>query len=130
MASSLLNRSFSDFVLVRSLGLERNALNHAILKGGADGAWSRLEKGLVSMEEFYRLMDKGSGRVAGHYSFDAFFNSFLAEFEDHDLPTASGKEFMRYVSRYIRVRSNMVDAIQRLRESGRFKVVALTNNWK
>jgi len=91
----------------RRLGLPPNTLNLHIVRRGAEGAWSRLERGELRLDEFCEAFDAELAE-AGIY-----------------LSTA---ELMSEVARYSKVRPNMVGAIRRLRELG-FKVAALTNNW-
>lgn len=91
----------------RELGFARNAINHVVVGAGPGGAWSRLERGELLLEEFYGLFEAECG-TAG-LAIDA-------------------REVMRRVADIARPRPAMLDAIARLRAAG-FRVGALTNNW-
>src|SRR5690606_26816291 len=71
------------------------------------GAWSRLERGELRLEEFYVAFDEDC-RAAG--------------------PAFSSREMMRRIAESGAPRPQMLAAIRRLREHG-LKVAALTNNW-
>ncbi len=91
----------------REHGIEHNAINHMIVDRGEDGAWSRLERGELSLDEFY------------------------APFEDdcraHGLDV-DARRMMDYIAEAGVARPQMLDAIRRIRERG-LGVAALTNNW-
>lgn len=89
------------------LGLPDNFLNHHIVKAGHDGAWSRMERGELKLEEFFEVFD--------------------AELAAAGVRISSA-ELMAEVAEAGGVRPVMLEAIRRLRTLG-FKVAALTNNW-
>ncbi len=91
----------------RELGLERNAVNHAVVRSGPAGAWSRLERGELELEDFYPLFEADC-RALG-VAIDA-------------------REMMRRVAEVAVPRPAMLEAIRRLRTGG-LRVAALTNNW-
>jgi epoxide hydrolase-like predicted phosphatase len=91
----------------RELGLEPNAVNHAVVRSGPAGAWSRLERGELGLEEFYPLFEADC-RALG-VAIDA-------------------REMMRRVAEITVPRPAMLEAIRRLRTGG-LRVAALTNNW-
>jgi epoxide hydrolase-like predicted phosphatase len=91
----------------RELGLARNAVNHVVVRSGPTGAWSRLERGELGLEEFYPLFEADCGA--------------------HEV-VIDAREMMRRVAEIAVPRPAMLDAIRRLR-SGGLKVAALTNNW-
>jgi putative hydrolase of the HAD superfamily len=91
----------------RELGLPANVVNRVVVAAGPRGAWSRLERGELGLEEFYPLFeaDCGSAGVA-----------------------IDAREMMRRVAEITVPRPAMLAAIARLRAAG-LKVAALTNNW-
>ncbi|MAI77940.1 MAG: hypothetical protein CL917_03290 [Deltaproteobacteria bacterium] len=91
----------------RELGLPKNFVNHVVANTAPHGAWSRLERGEISMETFYTDFEKDCAEAG---------------------PTFSAREMMRRMSEVTQPRANMLQAIGRIRESG-LKVAALTNNW-
>jgi putative hydrolase of the HAD superfamily len=89
------------------LGLARNAVNRVVVTSGPTGAWSRLERGELGLEEFYPRFEADC--AAAGIVIDA-------------------REMMRRVAEIAVPRPAMLEAIRRLRAAGR-KVAALTNNW-
>jgi epoxide hydrolase-like predicted phosphatase len=88
--------------------ISSGSINRVIGNTGLEGAWSRLECGSITMAQFH------------------------SEFED-DCRAAgvsiSSKNLMRKISEVTKPRSEMLEAIRRLRSSP-LQVAALTNNWK
>jgi epoxide hydrolase-like predicted phosphatase len=91
----------------RELGLATNAVNHAVVRSGPTGAWSRLERGELGLEEFYPLFE------ADCRALDAAIDA---------------REMMRRVAEIAVPRPAMLEAIRKLRAGG-LRVAALTNNW-
>jgi putative hydrolase of the HAD superfamily len=91
----------------RELGLEANAVNHAVVRSGPAGAWSRLERGELGLEDFYPL--------------------FEADCRALDV-AIDAREMMRRVAEIAVPRPAMLEAIRRLRAGG-LRLAALTNNW-
>jgi epoxide hydrolase-like predicted phosphatase len=91
----------------RELGLATNAVNHAVVRSGPTGAWSRLERGELGLEEFYPL--------------------FEADCRALDV-AIDAREMMRRVAEIAVPRPAMLEAIRNLRAGG-LRVAALTNNW-
>jgi epoxide hydrolase-like predicted phosphatase len=91
----------------RELGLEPNAVNHTVVRSGPTGAWSRLERGELELEEFYPLFESDC-RTLG--------------------VVIDAREMMRRVAEIAVPRPAMLEAIRRLRAGG-LRVAALTNNW-
>jgi putative hydrolase of the HAD superfamily len=91
----------------QELGLAANTVNRGIVGAGAAGAWARLERGELTMREFYAAFDREMAGLG------------LA---------VSGQTLMERIAARTAVRPAAVEAIRRLRASGR-KVAALTNNW-
>jgi putative hydrolase of the HAD superfamily len=91
----------------RDLGLPANTLNRAIVAAGSGGAWARLERGELSMSEF--------------------FEAFDAELLGGEV-RISAKALMAKVADNTQLRPAMLAAIRTIRGAG-LKVAALTNNW-
>ena len=89
------------------LGLPLNAVNRVVASTAPGGAWSRLERGEISMEQFYTDFEADC-QAAGH--------------------TLSAREMMTRMGAAAQPRPIMLNAIGRLREHG-FLTAALTNNW-
>jgi len=91
----------------REHGLPTNAINHAVVASGDAGAWSRLERGELTLE--------------------AWCAPFEADCRAHGV-AVDGKRLMQYIAQAGRERPQMLRAIARLRAQG-LRVGALTNNW-
>ena len=91
----------------KELGLPHNAVNRVVASTAPGGAWSRLERGEIPMEQFYTDFEADC-RTAGH--------------------TLSAREMMTRMGAAAQPRPIMLNAIGRLRENG-FLTAALTNNW-
>ncbi len=87
--------------------IAHNAINHAIVAAGESGAWSRLERGELPVEEFFAPFEADC-RAAG--------------FE------VDGRRMMEYIALAGNPRPRMLTAISRIRARG-LRVAALTNNW-
>ena len=91
----------------RELGLAPHTLNKAIVAAGTGGAWARLERGELTMQEFCVAFDRENAAIG---------------------ITVSSATLMARVAEHSAVRPNVVHAIRMLRGHG-LKVAALTNNW-
>jgi putative hydrolase of the HAD superfamily len=91
----------------RDHGLPPNAINRAVVGSGEGGAWSRLERGELTVE--------------------AWCAPFESDCRAHGL-TVSAPRLMQYIAEAGRERPIMLRAVSRLREHG-LRVAALTNNW-
>ena len=91
----------------RELGLERHAVNRVVVSTGHPGAWSRLERGELGLEEFDPAFEADC--TAAGFTIDA-------------------REMMRRIALATEPRPVMLEAIRRLRAAG-LRVAALTNNW-
>jgi len=91
----------------RELGLPVNAINRVAAHTAPHGAWSRLERGELSMEAFYPAFEADCA-AAGH--------------------TISARDMMARMSEAAVPRESMLRAIERIREAG-LLTAALTNNW-
>jgi len=90
-------------------GLEHNFLNRMIVRNGENSAWSKLERGLLSLDE-------------------SFFQAFDLEIAQAGAEKFSSKVLMSEVANSMGVNQCMINAINSLRKN-KFKVAALTNNW-
>lgn len=91
----------------RDHDLPAQAINRAIRASGDTGAWSRLERGELSLE--------------------GFLEPFEADCRTGGIEV-SGSTLMRYIAEASAPRPAMVDAIRRIRARG-LRAGALTNNW-
>ena len=89
------------------LGIPPHTVNRNIVAAGHTGAWSRLERGELTMIEFYAAFDEEMAARGLH---------------------VSGAAIMQRLADSTAIRPAAVSAIRKLRASG-FKVAALTNNW-
>lgn len=95
--------------LEKQHGLEHNFLNRMIVRNGEESAWSKLERGLFSLD-------------------DVFFQAFDKEIANAGAKHFSSKALMAEVSNSMGINQCMLDAIAALKNN-QFKVAALTNNW-
>jgi len=91
----------------RDHGLPANAINRAVVASGDMGAWSRLERGELTL--------------------DAWCAPFEADCRAHGV-AVDGKRLMEYIAEAGRERPQMLRAVAHLRQHG-LRVGALTNNW-
>lgn len=91
----------------RDHGLAHNSINHSIVDSGEDGAWSRLERGELGMDEF--------------------FEPFEADCAAHGL-RVDARRMMEYIAEAGVARPQMLAAIRCIQKQG-LAVAALTNNW-
>jgi putative hydrolase of the HAD superfamily len=91
----------------RDHGLPPNAINRAVVGSGERGAWSRLERGELTVE--------------------AWCAPFEHDCRAHGL-TVNAARLMEYIAEAHRERPIMLRAVTRLRDRG-LRVGALTNNW-
>ena len=91
----------------RELGLPVHTLNRAIVAAGSSGAWAKLERGELSMREF--------------------FTAFDAELAAAEVQI-SAETLMAKIAENTQLRPAMLTAIRTIRAAG-LKVAALTNNW-
>ena len=91
----------------REVGLPAGFVNRVVAGGGPSGAWSRLERGELAMEEFYSAFEADCERAGGHIDARGLFERIA----EQSVP-----------------RPAMIEAIRRIREHG-LSAGALTNNW-
>ncbi|KAJ3244311.1 hypothetical protein HDU78_011146 [Chytriomyces hyalinus] len=117
----------------REKGLPANYLNVAIQARGQLGAFQRFERGEITLDEFAPLftaeLNDTANNGAAYARFARKKGSTLAPpVSSHSSPFLDGLELLhRILSTSVDMR--MVDAIRRLKSSGRFKLAALTNNF-
>jgi len=88
-------------------GLPVNVIGKVVIAAGADGAWAKLERGELSMQDFCTAFD--------------------AELAAAGAPLST-YELMSELSAATVVRPRMIEAVRGCRRHG-LKVAALTNNW-
>jgi putative hydrolase of the HAD superfamily len=91
----------------RDHGIEHNAINHSIVEIGESGAWSRLERGELILDDFY--------------------TPFEDDCRGRGIPL-DARRMMEYIAEAGVARPQMLEAIRRIRARG-LSVAALTNNW-
>ena len=89
------------------LGLPAGSVNRVVIGTGPGGAWSRLERGELTLEPFYEAFDREC-TTAGC--------------------TLSARTLMERVAGATAPRPAMLEAIRRIRERGLI-AAAITNNW-
>ena len=98
------------FQLERRLGLKENSINKTILAGGYTGAFARLERGELTIEDF-------------QVEFAREFSEFNGQsFDVSKLMVAFGESMAEPLP-------YMIDAVQCIRAEG-LRTALLTNNWK
>jgi putative hydrolase of the HAD superfamily len=88
-------------------GIPSGRINRIVVDSGRDGAWSRLERGEMPMQEFYPAFERDC-EAAG--------------------VTLSARVLMDEIGAAAQPRPMMIRAVARIR-SGGFGTAALTNNW-
>jgi epoxide hydrolase-like predicted phosphatase len=91
----------------KELGLEPGALGRAVNAAGEGGAWSRLERGELPIDQFFAAFDAEMAAAGA---------------------SISATLLMERVALASEIRPRMVQAIRRLRALG-VRTAALTNNW-
>jgi epoxide hydrolase-like predicted phosphatase len=91
----------------RDHGLPAGAVNRAVVESGDRGAWSRLERGELTVE--------------------AFLSPFEADCRACGVEL-SGERLMAYIAEAGVPRPQMIEAVRRIRARG-LRAAALTNNW-
>jgi len=91
----------------RIAGLPTGSVRGVIARSSQGGAWAALERGELTMSEFCTALD--------------------AEAEAEGV-TIDASEIMAMIGRGVGARTEMIDAITRIREHG-LLTAALTNNW-
>lgn len=109
-------------------GIPANYINVAIVKTGEKGAWERLERGELSLAEFYPLF----GSELSHPNHLDSYRKFLLS-KQRPIPplqpvTIDGEALFKSMMAVSVPNPHMIYAIRALKRAG-LKVSALTNNW-
>jgi putative hydrolase of the HAD superfamily len=91
----------------REHGIALGAINRVVATTGAEGSWARLERGELSMDEFYPRFDRDCAAAGVRISARALMAAMAAA----AVP-----------------RPAMLEAIRRIRAGG-LRAAAVTNNW-
>ena len=91
----------------RDQGLPTGFINRVVVSSGAGGAWSRLERGELTLDGFYPAFEADCGAAGCRIS---------------------ARDLMRLVAASTEPRPSMLEAIRRIRERG-LLTGAVTNNW-
>ena len=91
----------------RKQGIAEGFINRVVVDTGASGAWSRLERGELPIEQFYGEFDRDCERAG---------------------QSISARDMMASIAEGAGPRPQMIAAIRAIREQG-LRVAALTNNW-
>ena len=92
----------------RDHGLPAGGVNRVVVESGDQGAWSRLERGELTLEAFIPPFE-GDCRACG--------------------VEVDGERLMAYIAEAGVARPRMLEAIRRIRARG-LRAGALTNNWR
>jgi putative hydrolase of the HAD superfamily len=91
----------------RERAIEAGFVNRVVLTAGSAGAWSRLERGELTLEEFYPAFERDCEAAGGRIS---------------------ARDLMGRVAASTIPRPAMLEAIRRIRARG-LLAAAVTNNW-
>lgn len=91
----------------RERGIPEGVINRVVVDTGAEGAWSRLERGELPLEQFYAEFERDC-REAG--------------------VSISARDMLARIAEGSGPRPQMIAAIRTIRDRG-LRVAALTNNW-
>ena len=91
----------------REVGIPEGFINRVVVDTGETGGWSRLERGEISMEEFFGVFGLDCEKAG---------------------QTISARDMMQRIGESSQPRPAMLEAIRRIRERG-LRTAALTNNW-
>lgn len=92
----------------REKGIPEGFVNRTVVSTGPAGAWSRLERGELGLEEFFPAFDRDCADAG---------------------PAFSAREMMEKIATVTGPRDEMLRAIREIRKQG-LATAALTNNWK
>jgi epoxide hydrolase-like predicted phosphatase len=91
----------------RDRDIESGAINRIVVATGHGGAWARLERGELSMEDFFEAFEADCSAAGWRLS---------------------ARELMERIGETAAPRPRMLEAVRRIRASG-LCAAALTNNW-
>lgn len=94
-------------VYERAQGIVAGSINRVVAATGPTGAWARLERGELTMEEFFPLFDRDCADAGAR---------------------VSARDLMAAMAEAAVPRPAMLEAIGRIRGSG-LRAAAVTNNW-
>ncbi|KAH8549106.1 HAD-like domain-containing protein [Umbelopsis sp. PMI_123] len=115
----------------KKVGLPRNYINLSIVQQGENGAFQKLERGEIKLQDFYTAF----GEQLSHPSNKQHYREYLRKQGKNIsfIPDVKvdGKELFHTMMRETSVVDDRVFyAIKQLKASGKFKVAALTNNFE
>ncbi|KAI6118751.1 HAD-like protein [Pisolithus croceorrhizus] len=127
----------SPFVAIaeyeREKNLPPNYLNVSIASRGPNGAWQRFERGEIPLHEFYATFSKDLSDVD---SGNEWFRRYCLRKglnDEVELPAyldIDGRDlFGRMMRKGASYDVHIVTAIRKLRETGKWRIIALTNNF-
>ena len=91
----------------REIAIPENFINRVVMNTAPTGAWSRLERGELTMEAFYEAFDRDCAQAGQEIS---------------------ARTMMERIAVSAGPRPAMLEALKRIRER-RLSLAALTNNW-
>ncbi|RIA97692.1 HAD-like domain-containing protein [Glomus cerebriforme] len=117
----------------REYNLPKNYISIAIERSGENGAFQRLERGELTIPEFYEIFGKElSDPINKEY-----YLQYLQSRRNSNIPslpdkiTIDGRELFRtMMSETAKIDPIVVNAIKKLRANNKFKIAALTNNFQ
>jgi len=116
----------------RECSLPKDYINVCITRRGQEGAWQRFERGEMPLFQFYKEFSQELSDVANAnrwYSEHCINRNLACPSLPHSL-NVNGRELFR---RMMRASSEpddaVVQAIRRIREHGRHRLIALSNNF-
>ncbi|KAI8143815.1 HAD-like domain-containing protein [Fennellomyces sp. T-0311] len=111
-------------------GLPRNYINVAIVKQGESGAFQKLERGEIRLLDFYKQFGEQLSDPKHKQSYKEYLQKSGKPVPDviPDVKVDGKALWTKMMDETDNVDQKVFHAIQKLKESGRFKVAALTNN--
>ncbi|KIN94482.1 hypothetical protein M404DRAFT_168133 [Pisolithus tinctorius Marx 270] len=127
----------SPFVAIaeyeREKNLPPNYLNVSIASRGPSGAWQRFERGEIPLHEFYAAFSKDLSNVENGNEWYSRYCLRKGLNDEAELPAYLDIDGRDLFGRMMRTGASydvhIVTAIQRLREAGKWRIIALTNNF-
>jgi epoxide hydrolase-like predicted phosphatase len=92
----------------REQGIPAGFVNRVVMETAPDGAWSRLERGELALEEFFAAFERDCEKAG---------------------QVLSARALMERMAQSAQPRLAMLEAVRRIRARG-LKTAALTNNWQ
>ncbi|KAL1927069.1 hypothetical protein VTP01DRAFT_5032 [Rhizomucor pusillus] len=111
-------------------GLPRNYINVAIVKQGENGAFQKLERGEIRLKDFYKQFGEELSDPAHKIHYQEYLKKSGKPVPQHipDVKVDGRVLWGTMMAETHKIDPVVFHAIQRLRESGKFAVAALTNN--